>query len=99
MGKYSEYFGSPEFQVQLRNGIIEDIQVIRGAPCGATWQVVGNLLGMQKDEAVTKLGLDTQINCIANPAGWDPIGGKSPVHFAGEIHARALKKAIQKVQQ
>lgn len=82
----------------MRDNIIEDIKAIRGAPCAATWQVLDNLIGKEK-EVVTKLGLDTQINCTANPAGWDPIGGKSPVHFAGEIPARALKKAVQLAQQ
>ena len=72
-----------------------DIKVIRGAPCGASWKVIQDLIGMDAEEAVTKIGLDTQFNCTADPSGWDPIGGKSPVHFAGEIHAKALEKAIK----
>lgn len=30
-----------------------------------------------------------------SPAGWDPIYGKSPIHFAGNVHAKALEKAIK----
>jgi len=40
--------------------------------------------------------LEVQFFCSADPAGWDPIYGKSPVHFAGHIHDAALKKAITK---
>jgi len=28
-------------------------------------------------------------------AGWDPLHGTSPVHFAGHIHAKALHKALK----
>jgi hypothetical protein len=45
------------------------------------------------EEAVVRIGLETQFFCTADPSGWDPIHGKSPVHFAGEIHSRALRKA------
>ncbi len=38
---------------------------------------------------------ETQFFCTANPAGWDPIYGKSPVHFAGEIHSAALRRALR----
>jgi hypothetical protein len=38
--------------------------------------------------------LEVQFFCSADPANWDPIYGKSPVHFAGHIHDAALKKAI-----
>jgi len=99
LGKYSEYFGSPEFEVKLQDNIIVDIKVVRGAPCGATSEVAQDLIGLDAEEAITKIGLKTQFNCTADPAGWDPIGGKSPVHFAGEIHSRALKKAIQQAEK
>ncbi|MDX2440719.1 MAG: DUF166 family (seleno)protein, partial [Desulfobacterales bacterium] len=45
-------------------------------------------------EAIIRMGLETQFFCTADPAGWDPIYGKSPVHFAGDVHAAALKRAI-----
>lgn len=49
---------------------------------------------MPAEEAIIRMGLETQFFCTADPAGWDPIYGKSPVHFAGDVHAAALKKAI-----
>jgi len=50
--------------------------------------------GIPVKEASVRIGLETQYFCTANPAGWDPIYGKSPVHFAGEIHSKALLKAL-----
>ena len=41
------------------------------------------------------MGLEPQFFCSADPAGWDPIWGKSPVHFAGKVHSAALAKAIE----
>ncbi len=51
---------------------------------------------MSAKEAIIRMGLETQFFCTADPAGWDPIYGKSPVHFAGDVHAAALKKAVNK---
>jgi len=68
--------------------------VIRGAPCGATWDAAERIIGLSVEDAVVRIGLETQFFCTANPAGWDPIYGKSPVHFAGEIHSAALKRAL-----
>ena len=54
------------------------------------------MIGLPAEEAVIRLGLETQFFCTADPAGWDPIHGKSPVHFAGRVHSEALKRAIKK---
>ena len=68
--------------------------VKRGAPCGATWEAARKIIGMSVEEAAVRIGLEVQFYCSADPAGWDPIHGKSPVHFAGKVHAKALEKAI-----
>ena len=70
--------------------------VKRGAPCGATWDAIQRIAGLPAAEAPTRIGLEVQFFCIADPAGWDPIHGKSPVHFAGKVHRRALEKAISR---
>jgi len=69
--------------------------VVRGAPCNATWQAAERMVGLPVDEAIVRIGLDVQFFCTADPAGWDPIYGKSPVHFAGRVHSEALKKAVR----
>jgi len=67
---------------------------VRGAPCGATWDAARQLVGERAEDAVRKIGLLAQFSCSADPAGWDPIYGKSPVHFAGTVHSKALARSI-----
>lgn len=99
-GRYGQQFGAPEYKVTLdQAGNIETIQIVRGAPCCASWEAIQKLAGTTPEDAVQSIGLQTQFFCSANPAGWDPINGKSPVHFAGKIHAKALNTAINSFQK
>lgn len=94
LGHYGERFGAPEFEVTITDDIIAAVEVVRGAPCAATWEVVKKLIGTPVTDAPRKIGLEVQYFCSANTAGWDPIYGKSPVHFAGKVHSQALINAI-----
>ena len=94
LGEYGEKFGAPSLSVSLKGGRIHAIDVLRGAPCGATWEAAGHLMGHTVTEAPVTFGLKTQMYCVADPSGWDPISGKSPVHIAGELHCAALKRAM-----
>jgi len=82
--------------VEISEDKIQRVSVRRGAPCGATWEAASKIIGLHVTEAPTRFGLEVQFFCSADPANWDPIYGKSPVHFAGHIHDAALKKAIDK---
>lgn len=100
LGDYGKMFGAPEFEVEVtEEGIISDITVLHGAPCGATWEAGRQTIGVSAEEAPIHIGLRTQYFCSANPAGWDVMYGKSPVHFAGELHAAALKNAIERAKR
>jgi len=68
--------------------------VVRGASCGATWDAAVRMIGMAPDEAIIRMGLEVQFFCTADPSGWDPIYGKSPVHLAGKLHSSALSRAV-----
>jgi len=52
------------------------------------------MVGMPPDEAIIRMGLEVQFFCTADPSGWDPIYGKSPVHLAGKLHSSALGRAV-----
>ena len=82
--------------MEITNGNIDRIQVCRGAPCGATWDAAKRVEGLPVEEAAVRIGLETQYFCAADPYSWDPIYGKSPVHFAGDVHIAAFKRAIRK---
>lgn len=98
-GEYCRCFGYPKFDITLVNGTITDIKVVRGAPCGATWQAAETIQGLPVEQALEKLGLQTQFFCTADPANWDPIGGKSPVHLAADLHHAALKEAVKRASR
>ena len=83
-------------EVDASNGRIADIKVLKGAPCGATWQAASRILNLPVDDALLRIGLDVQYFCTADPAGWDPVYGKSPVHLAGKIHQKGLAAALQR---
>jgi hypothetical protein len=81
--------------VGLHGGRIATVEVLRGAPCGATWDAALRIVGLPADQAVVRIGLETQFFCTADPSNWDPLYGKSPVHFAGEVHKAALARAVR----
>ena len=88
----------PEFTVELENEGIKSITVVRGAPCGATWEAASRIVGDSAAMGPNRIGLEIQYCCSANPAGWDVIHGKSPVHFAGNVHQKALERALKKAR-
>jgi hypothetical protein len=75
---------------------ITEIKVSRGAPCGATWNAARKIKNMSIEKALTRFGLEVQFFCSADPASWDPLWGKSPVHLAADIHAAVLKAGLKK---
>jgi thymidylate synthase len=96
LGRYGEKFGAPEFEVLTEDEIITEIRVIRGASCGATWEAAKKLTGKKVRDAGKKMGLEIQFFCTADPSGFDPVSGRSPVHIAGELHEKAMKDALEK---
>ncbi len=98
LGTYGDKFGLPEYKVALDNDKIVEIQVLRGAPCGATWDALQEYIGCSVEEVLIRLPRQVQYFCCADPSGFDPVSGKSPVHFAGYVHIAALKKAIDEAK-
>jgi len=96
-GQYGKIFGKPEFEISLTNNVITSVNVKRGAPCGATWMAAKKIIGMTKEEALYKIGSETQYMCMSNPSDFDPVSGKSPLHIAGDAHIDALKRALDKI--
>ncbi len=94
LGGYGLHFGLPEYEVIVEEGQIIALRTLRGAPCGATWDAGQRMVGLSAQESAARIGLETQFSCKANPADWDPITGKSPVHIAAELHKAALVRAL-----
>jgi len=97
LGAYGEQFGLPELNIVVKAGRIEQIEVRRGAPCGVTWQVVKRIIGRPVAEAAYTMAREVQYLCAADPSKFDPLSGKSSLHYAGDVHAAAVKKALKNV--
>ena len=92
-----EKFGYPEFELDVDDdGKVKDIKVIKGAPCGATWDAAGKVKGEKIEDAPAKLALEVQYLCSA-ATGYDVAKSKkSPLHLAGDVHKKAFEKARRK---
>jgi hypothetical protein len=95
LGEYGRLFGRPEYRILVEEGRISAVETLRGAPCAATWDAAQRIVGLDIEAAKTRIGLETQFFCVADPSAWDPITGKSPVHVAAELHKAALLRALQ----
>ncbi len=98
LGVYGTLFGLPEYKVEISSNKITDLQVIRGAPCGATWDALHEYIGCTVEDVLIRLPRQVQYFCSADPSGFDPVSGKSPVHYAGYVHIAALTKAIEEAR-
>ncbi|MFX0135255.1 MAG: DUF166 domain-containing protein, partial [Candidatus Hodarchaeota archaeon] len=88
--------GHPEFKIETKEGKISKVDVIRGAPCGATWYVANGIIGETVKEAPQKAALLTQYYCRAS-RGYDIIRGEGKIHKAGKITMKAFEKAIEEI--
>ncbi len=96
LGEYGNQFGFPEFELEVKENRVSQIKVTRGAPCGATWQVLSKIIGLTVEEAIPTIAREVQYICVADPSNFDPISGKSPLHYAGDVHTAAFNKALNK---
>ena len=100
LGHYGDQFGFPELSVELdQAGRIHAITVHRGASCGATWEALAGIIGLTPEEALVTYAREVQYLCQADPSAFDPISGKSAVHYAGHVHNAALAKALQEIKK
>ena len=92
-----EKFGYPEFELEVDDeGKVKDIKVVKGAPCGATWDAAEKIKGMSLEDAPSKIALELQYLCRA-ATGYDVAKSKkAPLHLAGDVHKKAFEKARRK---
>ncbi len=88
--RFASYFGRPEIKISTKNGIISDVEVIRGAPCGSTRHMAGGLIGTGIKDAPSLAGLLVQqYPCRAQR------GTKGGIHKAARLHKKAVEKALR----
>lgn len=87
---FAEIFGSPILKVRTENGKIAHVDVIKGAPCGSTWHMAKEIVGVPVKDAPPKAGLLIQHYPCRAARG--DLGG---IHESGELHKQALIKALE----
>ncbi len=91
VNEYTRIFGKPIFKVEIKNGQFEDIQVLRGSPCGSTVAASIELIGKPvTTETLRNFGLRVCHYCRA------PRFGKTcDKEVAGLLQIRELLAAIR----
>jgi len=87
---FADIFGSPILKVKTENGKIAKVEVIKGAPCGSTWHMAKELVGVPVKDAPPKAGLLIQQYPCRAIRG--EMGG---IHESAELHKQALIKALE----
>ncbi len=93
--EFARVFGSPYLEIKSEGGVVERIDVIRGAPCGSTWFMAEKIVGTKAYEAGAKAGALVQIYpCLASRRV-ERLLGDAPIHVAGRIVKKAVEKALE----
>jgi len=90
INEFNSILGSPLLEVRVDDGMIGDVRVIRGAPCGSTWWMAEQLKGVLVDEAPAKAGLLIQQYPCRAIRG--TLGG---IHRSAQLHKKAVEDAIR----
>ncbi|WP_292461863.1 DUF166 domain-containing protein [Methanolobus sp.] len=92
--EFSSELASPVLNIETDNGKVSDVKVIRGAPCGSTWQMAKELIGTKIEDAPARAGLLIQQYPCRAVRG--TLGG---IHQSAEIHKTAVEKALLSKQK
>ncbi|AKB17365.1 MULTISPECIES: DUF166 domain-containing protein [unclassified Methanosarcina] len=87
---FADIFGSPVLKVKTEKGKISKVEVIKGAPCGSTWHMAKELVGVPVTDAPPKAGLLIQQYPCRAIRG--EMGG---IHESAELHKQALITALE----
>ena len=88
--EFATCFGMPELRITAKNGLVSNVEVIRGAPCGSTWHMAKGLAGTSITDAPARAGLLVQqYPCRA------VRGIKGGIHKAAQLHKKAVETALE----
>jgi hypothetical protein len=87
--EFSSKLSRPVLEIETENEKVSGVKVIRGAPCGSTWQMAKELIGTKIEDAPARAGLLIQQYPCRAVRG--TLGG---IHQSAEIHKDAVEKAL-----
>ena len=86
---FAEKLGRPRLEVEVKDGRIARAEVLRGSPCGSTWHVARDIVGVTVEDAPPRAGLLCQMYpCRA------VRGGEGGIHTSGDLHKAAMEEAL-----
>jgi len=94
--KFAEYFGKPELEIETMNGVIREVRVKRGAPCGSTWFIAEKLVGVGTSPPKVRDEIAKAHHvypCLASMTV-DPELGDTILHRSQYIIRDAVEKAL-----
>ena len=91
---FAELFGVPGLEVEVVDGEVSCVDVLRGAPCGSAQYMAEKLPGTKIGDAKPRSGTLVQIYPCFASRKVDRFFGDSPIHVAGKIAEKALEKAL-----
>ncbi len=92
--EFASCFGKPEIKITTENGLIKNVEIIRGAPCGSTWHMAKALPRTRIEDAPAKAGLLVQQYPCRAVRG---TGGG--IHKAAELHKKAVEFALSQLSK
>ena len=96
IGHFARYFGMPELELEVQEGIVRSVRVLRGAPCGSTHYAASRLVGLSVREAPRLAGLFVQTYpCLASHVK-DPLIGEDMIGLSAELAKAAVEKCLRK---
>ena len=96
INEFGKKFGRPELKVSLKNGVISEVNVLRGSPCGATHYAADKLKSINESQAEKKASLFVQIYpCLASRVK-DSESSKSLIHIAANIIKKTVHDSLIK---
>ena len=96
IGHFARYFGMPELELEVKEGVIRSVKVLRGAPCGSTHYAASRLVGLSVREAPRLAGLFVQTYpCLASHVK-DPLIGEDMIGLSAELAKAAVEKCLRK---
>jgi thymidylate synthase len=93
--RFAEYFGKPSLRVEVAEGKIAEVEVLRDAACGCVRYVAEHLVGTNVDDSVDEAGmLHHHYPCLAS-MNKDQDYLDTLMHVSGNILQDALKDEVR----
>jgi hypothetical protein len=93
--RFARHFGKPDFRIEVAEGKIEKVEVLRDAACGCMRYVAERLIGTAVDESVDEAGmLHHHYPCLAS-MNKDQDYLDTLMHVSGNILQDVLKDEVR----